>query len=353
MSLQQRLEMIRSAPTPQNEESAKFQIMAPILQHLGWDPYGPEVLYEHGVGGKGGGGRVDIVLTSSSRVVALIEAKAPGADLRSHVGQVLGYAFHEGVDICVLTTGLEWWLYLPRESGPPAERRFAVLKVTEDPVEQLVDDFNAFLSKETLVSGEAERRAEAVLRARLEADRLNKEIPGIWQRILTTPDEDLLELLSKRVYDKLGLRPTREQVSAALAGSPIPSAVVPSEPPKQPPPPTTPERQEEGRKPTRRPVAILLWGERTAISRHLQVVELVANALREKHAADFERILELRGRKHAYVRSSKDGMHAARRVAETDYFVDVHGNADALRKRAEQFLSHFGHSPDDLKILYD
>ena len=142
MSLQERLETVRSSPVPKDEASAKFKILAPILQSLGWDPYGPEVLYEHAVGGKGGGGRVDIALRSSGRIVALIEAKTPAADLSSHVGQVLGYAFHEGVDICVLTTGLEWWLYLPRESGQPSERRFAVLKVTDDPVEQLLEDFN-------------------------------------------------------------------------------------------------------------------------------------------------------------------------------------------------------------------
>jgi len=229
MSLQERLETIRSASVPQNEESAKIRIVLPILRNLEWDPDDPEqVLYEHPVGAKGGG-RVDIALKNSDRIVVLIEAKAPGADLRSHVGQVLGYAFHEGVDICVLTTGLEWWLYLPRESGPPSERRFAALKVTEDPVEQLLEDFNAFLGKEMLVSGQAERRAKAVRKASLEAAQLNKEIPNIWKGMLREPDDELVELLSKRVYDKVNLRPTRPQVVAALRGSPIPSTAVPTE----------------------------------------------------------------------------------------------------------------------------
>ena len=127
MSLPETLERIRSSPSPNNEESAKFQVIAPILQALGWDPSdGEKVLFEHSVGGKKGG-RVDIALKNKSRVFALIEAKAPGADLSTHVEQVLGYAFHEGVDICVLTTGEEWWLYLPREPGEPLKRRFAVL----------------------------------------------------------------------------------------------------------------------------------------------------------------------------------------------------------------------------------
>ena len=118
MSLHETLNKIRSAPVPNNEEAAKFQIIAPVLNSLGWDPFGQEVLYEYAVGGKGGG-RVDIALDGPDHIVGLIEAKAPGQDLSKHVDQVIGYAFHQGVDICVLTTGLEWWLYLPMEKGPP------------------------------------------------------------------------------------------------------------------------------------------------------------------------------------------------------------------------------------------
>ncbi|MCY3962290.1 MAG: hypothetical protein OXG34_11615 [bacterium] len=38
MSLKETLERIRSSPGPNNEESAKFQVIAPILHALGWDP---------------------------------------------------------------------------------------------------------------------------------------------------------------------------------------------------------------------------------------------------------------------------------------------------------------------------
>ena len=284
----------------------------PILQSLGWDPYGAEVLYEHSVGGKGGGGRVDIALRSSGRIVALIEAKTPGADLNSHISQVLGYAFHEGVDVCVLTTGLEWWLYLPRESGQPSERRFAILKVTEDPVEQLLEDFNAFLSKEALVSGKAEQRAKLVRKARLEAAQLNKEIPSIWKEMLEEPDDELAELLSKRVYDRVNLRPTKQQVVAALQGSPIPSASIPTSPvlailtdPVAAPLASTPSEQQQPAKrrppqPSKKPGEMELWGERYKINSHADALRRVLDILYERHGEDFHRVLEVRGRKYPY-----------------------------------------------------
>ena len=174
---------------------------------------------EYPVGGTKGG-RVDIALRANTRgqnrLVALVEAKAPGSDLKRHVAQVLGYAFHEGVDICVLTTGLEWWLFLPRESGEPIKRRFATLNMQSDSVERLAEDLRAFLDKEALVRGRAEKKAKSVLKATLDAARLETEIPEIWERMLNGPDQELVDLIGARVYERLNLRPDKSQVIAAL-----------------------------------------------------------------------------------------------------------------------------------------
>ena len=359
MSLQERLEIIRSSPAPRGEEQAKFQIIAPILHNLGWDPAGPEVLYELAVGGKGGG-RADIALKSSGRVEALIEAKAPGLDLKGHVGQVIGYAFYEGVDICVLTTGLEWWLFLPREKGRPMACRFAVLSIHDDPLEQLVEDFHAFLSKATLVNGEAERRAKAVLEASREAARLNQEIPRIWTDMVRAPDEELVELLSKRIYEQVNLRPTRDQVVAALQGSSVPSAPVPADPSAPTPPAAPTKPTAPGRTPRRstKPVAMVLWGERHEVQSHVDVLKTVIDRLYERHTSEWDRVLEVRGHKNPYAARDPqmfkpDGRKYNYRHLASGYYFDLWHNADALQRRARQFLVHFGHDPSDLEVLYD
>ena len=365
MSLQERLDTIRSSPVPKDEESAKFKILAPVLQSLGWDPYGPEVLYEHPVGGKGGGkgggGRVDIALRSSGRIVALIEAKTPGADLNSHVGQVLGYAFHEGVDICVLTTGLEWWLYLPRESGRPSERRFAVLNVPDDPVEQLLEDFNAFLSKETLVNGQAERRAKAVRKAGLEAAQLNKEIPTIWKGMLAEPDDELVELLSKRIYERVSLRPTKPQVVAALQDSPIPSAAIPTSPDDAPPASAPSVTGPSGLTWVSwgEPAAIVLWGQRYPVSTHVGTFRKFLDVLYERHRDDFDRVLHVRGHTYPYAARDPQILNKAARAhnhyepASSGYFFDTFLDPKGIKRRAGQFLKCFGYSASDFDVLYD
>ena len=356
MSLEERLETIRSGPVPPNEESAKIQVIIPILKNLGWDSTdGSEFLLEHPVGGTKGG-RVDIALRAKpggrQRLVALIEAKAPRADLRQHLTQVLGYAFFEGVDVCVLTTGLEWWLFLPRESGDPIQRRFATLDLESDSVERLVEDLNAFLGKEALIKGQAQKKAQSVLKARLDADHLEAEIPKIWERMLGEPDEELVELVAARVYKKLDLRPEKGQVIAALRGEPVPLVDT-----KEAPPPSKPVTNKT-RARSKQPTAILLWGTHHPISSHKQVLHVVTNLLYERHAPNFDQLLELKGRRFPFVARSRDAFGdsahlTVNQVKSSNYFVVDHGNAETMRKRAELFLECFGYEKSDLEVLFD
>ena len=351
MSLRETLDTIRTAPVPRSEEAAKFQIIAPVLKGLGWDAARPQdVLIEHAVGGKGGG-KVDIALKGPDHVVALLEAKAPGQDLNRHVDQVIRYAFHEGTHICVLTTGLEWWLYLPREAGPPSKRRFATLSIDNDPLEQLTDDFETFLGTESLLSGKAEKRAKQVLEAKRLVDRLNVELPKIWSGILAGPDDELVELVRRRAYGALNIRPTSEQVAAVIGGSPVPPTVQRSEPPPVPPKPTPRASPTAGRP---RPTAVRLWGQRYDVENWTNMLVTVADALYGRHRADFDRVLDKRGRKHPWAsRNSDDIPWAPKLVGSSGIYIETGFDARAMERRARGLLRLFGYDASELEILLD
>ena len=356
MSLQERLEIIRASPAPRNEESAKFQILAPILQSLGWDP--SEIDLEYSAGGKRSGGRIDMALKKARQVVALIEAKAPGVNLDDHVDQVIGYAHHEGVDICVLTTGLEWWLYLPRERGRPPKRRFAVLQLKEDPFQDLAADLTTFLGRESLINGQAEEQATL----RLEHVRLNSEVPSIWKQMLHEPDIELVGLVQKRVHERAHLQLTSEQVAAALQESPIPSAVTQTASPEQSSEPTRREEQGKAKRKAPRksvkPKAIELWGKRHPVTSHQDVLKRVIDLLYERHGDDFDRVLELKGQKHSYVaRDPRDVKYGADghyyEPTGSGYFFDTHLSANGIVRRASKLLQLFGHDPSEFEVLVD
>ena len=346
MSLRETLERIRSNPIPENEETAKFQILAPILGDLSWDPFGQEVRWEHPVGGKKSGGKADIALSAGGRIWVLIEAKAPGANLSHHVEQVLGYAFFEGVDICALSDGLQWWLYLPREPGSHEERRFAVLHLGKDgdPLEQACSDLQTFLGRESLLSGEAVNRAKEVLKAKGEADRLAKGMPSIWQRMLDEPDNELIELIGQRVYDKLNLRPAREQIIAAMRSRPIPPKRGGTPEPLVPDPP-----------PPSNPTAVELWGARYPVRLNSDILIAVVEALYQRHRDTFEQTAgSLRYEGYQYVSTDRQ------RVAGTNpkrtpsgLYLWVRGTAETQQRRWVSLLEAFGYNESDLQLVYE
>ena len=319
--------------------------------------FGPQVLLEYSVGDKKAGGRVDIALKGSRGVVALIEAKAPGEDLKIHVTQVLGYAFHEGVDICALTTGLEWWLYLPREKGQPEERRFRALNIINDPVEELADDLHAFLSNQALEAGTAVPQAKRVLQAQHERDLLSERIPSIWRRMIDEADEELIEIVSKRVYGEVNLRPDKQQVVAVLRGQPVTTAALPDKGPqpdarsvKSPKAVTRTARSDST---GRRPTAIVLFGERFSIRANNEGLVKLLEVLLTRNPTAFPSLLQIRGRTRHYLSRNPDQLHTARRIGASEYFVEANLSAARTWKTAHQFLDRLGYQESDLEVRYD
>lgn len=363
MALREVIERIRSFDEPPNEEATKFQIVLPILRELDWDAFdATRVVPEYSVGSGKGSGRVDLALMAPRRgPLALIEVKTAGAKLDDHVVQVLGYAFNEGVDICVLTTGLKWWLYLPREKGPPVERRFAEFDVEADSVEQFVDDFETYLSYEALTARRSERHARQVLAARIDSERLSTELPRIWASLLDDPPQSLLDLIEQRVFNSTRLRPSHEQMSAFLAQR---AAAVPESAPALPPaqvaqPSPSPATLESSpdapsrrtRTPSVPPAAFTLWGQRREVDKWVEVWIGVAEALLELHGiAGFERAVGSPNGKRSYIDLEPAERLSSQRLANSGFYIGTHTGAAGSVQRARNLLEVFGHSPDDLQV---
>lgn len=338
MSLRETLKNIRSVPDPPNEETAKLQILVPILQDLGWNLSRQEVIFEHQVGAKGGG-RIDIALRGPERIVAFIEAKAPRIDLSRYEEQVVKYAFHEGVDICVLTNGLEWWLYLPMKRGPFEQRRFETLRIRTDPEDLLGEDLLAFMSKENLVTGAAldlgERRYE-----------LRKAIPKAWGEIVTRPSDALLDLVSQRVYEEVGIWPANEEVVRLLNDS---DPVIPRKPSPEDSPSSPPRPVEAGPKLTRFRLFKTQYRYKSWRDMSLQVAEVLYN----RHSTEFDRVLSLRGRKHPYASRDPADLRNSQEVGGSGYYLDATHFGDNRRDCVYELLEIFDYSRSNLEMLYD
>ena len=199
-----------------SESDARRELIDPILHELGWRGV-TRLRHEYSVET----GTVDYALLSTDgKPVALVEAKAPRENLARHVDQLIEYVSYEQVDICVLTSGKLWWLYLPQEYGELEDTRFATLDLTSYHFSTILENTLAY---EALMTGTAEHYAKKLLNQRLEnerlladRERLIAEIPRAWRRLLNEPSGQLTRLIEEEVFQAIGQLPMKWDIESAL-----------------------------------------------------------------------------------------------------------------------------------------
>lgn len=199
--------------TFQNEAAVSQGVVLKVLNALGWDTYDTQVVApEYAVGGR----RVDYALCHlHNKPSAFIEVKkvgnSDGADK-----QLFEYAFHEGVPLAVLTDGQEWNFYLPSGQGAYTERRFYFLDLLERDVKEICFRLDRYLSYARIKSGEARNNANSDYQDKSKQQEALNVIPKAWRVLLVETDELLVELLSEKVEEICGYKPTREDIESFL-----------------------------------------------------------------------------------------------------------------------------------------
>ncbi len=357
------IERIRSTPFPDNERAVEIKVILPLLSALGWDVHGAEVRYQYKVGGTRSReqGVVDIALFGARGALCLIEAKNTDEQLDKHVSQLLGYAFYEGVVLCVLTNGREWWLYLPREVGKPETRKFSQLNLETDTLDALEEQMLLFLNKKNLESGKAEKAGKERL--------LDKRERDIWKQMLEKPHKGLLQAITDCIEQETGIRPSQTRVTALLTETSfdvtIPSKsasltskkdvegqsaqVTPSAPQ-----PTGGKRKKS---PSSKIYGVRLWGQLKETRRWTDAYVLLANEIYTRHPDKFlEIVSNLKSTKYSWFSHDKEACSSPYFQAKflensrPRIYVYASGSADSLKRMAKRLLETFGYPSNDTNI---
>lgn len=216
MPLEAQIQAIRAnleARAYQNEAAVSVGVVLPILRLLGWSDTDPmQVVPEFSIKGL----FVDFALLSLTRRPAvLVEVKRVG---RSATGdeQLLGYAFHSGVPICVLTDGQTWGFYYPSADGALIERRLAHIDLMECDPAIAAKTIDRYLCRSKVLSGAARDAMEAdyqSLRTQREVDRC---LPEAWRDLLASADASIISALQDRTERLARARPTEDDVRAFM-----------------------------------------------------------------------------------------------------------------------------------------
>jgi predicted type IV restriction endonuclease len=187
------------------EQAAKTAFVLPFLQTLGYDVFDPsevipELTADHGVKK---GEKVDYAIKQNDKVIILFECKTVGADLEAkHAGQLFRYFSVTDARFGVLTDGIRYLFFSDLEKENRMDDRpffeFNLFQFGESQVEELKKFTKTSFNLETIISTASNLKYHMALLSEIKTEFEN-------------PSEELVKILTKRVYGGIFTQQVREQ----------------------------------------------------------------------------------------------------------------------------------------------
>lgn len=192
-----------------DEAAIKQGVVLKTLSLLDWDPFDvEEVQPEYEVQGT----RVDYCLKKQKTNKVFILVKRNEHDFPKVQDKVLSVSSQGKVPIGILTNGRTWWFFLPLVQGSADEKKFLTIEMGNQRPEEASMLFENFLTKENVLSGEAEKAAEDIYTARQRDFFIKETLPKAWAQIMSNPKKWLADILGSVTEEMCGYHPDREAI---------------------------------------------------------------------------------------------------------------------------------------------
>lgn len=336
-----------------SEDATKTSIILKLLNILGWNVFDNEEVYpEYAVGGK----RVDYCLRQGQRNLVFIEVKKTDEDLEYHQEQLLNYAFHEGIEIAILTNGVAWWFYLPLNPGSWEQRKFFSIDFLKQQESEIINNLISFLSKANVVSEKSIDTAKKMYKSNRKDEAIYLALPKAWNSLIEETNELLIELLNDTNEKICGYRATDEQIAEfldrnkeqLLIGSfkyKIDKKRVEEKASQE----KTSEYVPTGYT-GKSPVSFVFNNKKITIRYWVDILTEVCNYLYTNHQNNFEqKVSSLKGRKRVYFSRNKDELRVPMQIKTSGIYVESNLSANSIVKFSENLAALFGYD-SDLKI---
>lgn len=331
-----------------DEAATKQVVILRILKALGWDPFNIDEVYpEYSAGDR----RVDYALRYNGRNKVFIEAKKVNEDLEKHQEQLLNYSFQEGVKLAILTNGIGWWFYLPLREGSWEQRKFYTIEIYDQQSDDIVNKFEEFLSKENVISDRAIENAEKLYNGKQKQYLIEETLPKAWKKITTEPDELLVELLAEETEKLCGYKPDNEKVEEFLIGAIEREEVQPKK--------KIPASELQFNKISlsssesytgKSILAFTFKGTRYSVTSWKEMLLKITNIMLSVHREQFDKVLNLEGRKRPYFTRNPNELRSPEKVDNTGIYVEANLSANGIVRLSKSIITIFGYREDDLSI---
>ena len=347
-SISQAVSGIRGIPSLEGRSKAAIAqaVVLRLLVAAGWDVFDlSQVMPGYITGNKS----IDFALMPSPGQPkgavppsVFIDVRTPTDNIESPrmERQLLAHCAREEVSLAALTNGLRWLLFLWSPGGGRMESRFCEIDFREDP-EAAAADINRYLTRDRVSNGQAARSAERELRDSNQNAVDRRAVIQGWRQVVVGLDEDLIELVATAAEQRAGYRPDNRLVHRVLAENRAALLV-----------PGTEDAAGSGLGGGLRstPASFTLDSETRDVTSWSGLLVGVCLMMRDSHPGDFERILEMRGRKLPYFSKAAAELNLPRPIGDTGIFASCQGTGALIAGRARRVVEHFGHPAGSLVI---
>lgn len=336
-----------------DEAAGKQGVILPLLSKLGWDVFNiDEVKPEQ----EAGGGNVDYALKLNNTNKVFIEVKRPSEDLENHQEQLLDYSFKEGVKLAILTNGLTWWFYLPLHEGSWYERKFYTIDMLQQEPDDVTAKFIDFLSRENIHNGKAVENAEGIYKGQQKQNILRETLHKAWNKIITEPDELLMDLINDTTEKLCGYKADSELIEQFLSTNKSQFSLHDIQPTRVPVKTTKKKpfslvKSEASEDHAGKSITCFYFkNKKYEVRSWRDLLFELLNIINSLYRNEFERVLELRGRKRPYFTRDKNELRKPAKISNSNIFVETNLNANNVIKMCYDLLALFGYSQEDLQI---
>ena len=349
----------------EDESSTKQGRVLPVFQKLGWDIFNTEEVFpEYSTES----GRVDYSLMSNNQSKVFVEVKKVSEDLKNHEDQLLRYCYEAGVKLAILTNGTVWWFYLPLISEEWSQRRFHAIEINKQDTITIVESFEKFLNKNSVISGEALKQAKKIHNNKKIKNLLKETIPKAWNNLIHSQNEKLYKLISDETENIIGHKPENELIGTFIKNlhSVKPVKMNHSKPNSKFDQTAndikTNEkkylRHEKNSHISKTPQNIkkiksfTFNGNEYPVRNSKGVLLQLLNILYNLEKSNFNKVFLLEGRNRPYFSRDSSDLRYASLIEGTDIYAETNRSTPNIIDFSYELLNHFGYSQKCLEINY-
>jgi len=238
---------------------------------------------------------------------------------------------------------------LPLHEGSWEQRKFYTIEIYDQNSGDIVSKFIDYLAKENVYSGKSIQNAEAVYKSKQKEYLLKGTLPKAWNKLISEPDELLIELIADATEKLCGYKPDNPVVenfiSSNIAGGRVSTEIRTA---KEPIKKTTLTNLESyiGKSVT----AFIFKNTRYEVRYWIEVLSQVCKLMYNLHRSNFERVLQLRGSKRPYFTRNANELRVPQQIEDSDIFMETNLSSKSIVRISLNVILLFGYSEKDFII---